>query len=161
MLTQNRLQELLEYNPELGAFYWKVARGSVPKGAEAGYINKNGYRIILIDKKQHRAHRLVYLYYGKQINGEIDHINHDRADNRLANLRDVNRLQNTRNRGLAKKNKYGISGVSIHKPTSRWVAEIGIAGKSKFLKSSKDFFEACCARKSAESKLGFHENHGA
>lgn len=101
MLTQQRLREVLSYDPETGAFVWLVQpNGRVQVGQAAGNLNPYGYVQIKIDRVLYRAHRLAWLY----MNGEwprqeqIDHINGVRNDNRWKNLREVSRSFNLQNR---------------------------------------------------------------
>lgn len=101
------------------------------------------------------AHRIIWeMVYG-ECPDVIDHINGDKHDNRLVNLRNVDRAENMRNRKLNKRNKSGINGVSTRKD-GKWLVVI----RTKYIGLFDNFFEACCARKSAEYKAGFHENHG-
>jgi hypothetical protein len=98
--------------------------------------------------------------YGEWPNHEIDHINGDSLDNRICNLRDVTSQGNNRNMSLAKTNTSGVCGVRYKKDRSKWVALITLNNRQTHLGYYQDFFEAVCARKSAERKYGFHENHG-
>lgn len=145
-LTQERLKTLLRYDWDTGKFYWRCDRGRLAKkGWEAGSPHKKGWINIIVDGTAYKAHRLAWLYaYGRWPSGQIDHINRDNSDNRLSNLRDVDSRTNARNKGLYKRNKYGISG--IYKAAYGFRVEIN----SSYLGHFKDFFEACCARKTAE-----------
>jgi hypothetical protein len=117
MLTQERLKHLLDYDKNTGLFTRKVRTvNSVRVGDIAGGINQLGYRAISIDNKIYLAHRLVWLYmYGVFPEKDTDHINMDRADNRLCNLRTATRSQNMRNTGLRANNTTGVKGVSIYR----------------------------------------------
>ena len=100
MITARELREILSYNPHNGVFRWKVRLSprSNP-GEQAGHINGRGYRTIKIRGKHYYAHRLAWLYHtGYFPNDEIDHINNDKLDNRLVNLREVTRWENQQNR---------------------------------------------------------------
>lgn len=128
MLTQERLKELLDYDPETGVFVRKKnVRGGFSIGDIAGTINDNGYRIINIDGKRYRAHRLAWLYvYGVHPSAYLDHINRDRSDNRINNLREVNKQQNSWNHGGNIANTSGFTGVSWHKKSNKWRAAIRV-----------------------------------
>lgn len=98
MINQKRLKEVLDYDPATGVFTWRVelnARGKV--GDPAG-CNSWGYRVIRIDGRLYGAHRLVWLYvHGRWPDAMIDHVNGDRSDNRIENLREANSVQNAHN----------------------------------------------------------------
>jgi hypothetical protein len=160
-ITREYLKSLLRYDPEIGRFFWVAPRKGVSIGKMAGTINYDGYRRIEIDGKLLYEHRLVWLYaYGEFPADQLDHVNHVRDDNRITNLREVSNQENSRNSSRSKRNTSGITGVHWHKRDLQWRASIKIDGKSKNLSSFEDYFEACCARKSAELRFGFHENHG-
>jgi hypothetical protein len=124
-LTQEYLKTLLSYDPATGMFAWRARRGSIKAGASAGSICQ-GYINISIDGKLQKAHRLAWLYVnGEFPNGDIDHINGNRADNRIVNLRQVTRAQNMQNMD----SKNGTCGTSYAKNISRWRAGIRKNGK--------------------------------
>ena len=161
MLTQERLREILYYNGKFGIFVWKESRGRVKAGDIAGTNDHELYRLIRIDSKFYKAHRLVFLYlYGRMPLHQVDHINGNPSDNRLKNLREVDNQENHKNIKIGTRNKSGIIGVFWNEPHKRWVANISVNKRSKRIYRGEDFFEACCIRKSAELKHGFHPNHG-
>lgn len=122
-LTQSRLKELTVYDPETGVFTARVARKNIPAGAVLGNPGRRGYLHCMIDKKFYKLHRLAWLYmYGKFPDGQIDHINHNTADNRIANLRDVSCAQNHQNRSRKTNSASGYLGVTWHKRDKRWQA---------------------------------------
>jgi hypothetical protein len=91
---------------------------------------------------------------------EIDHIGQDSLDNRIKNLRLVTRRENALNQKQSKKNTSGQTGVSWNKRAKMWVAYIKIDGKLIHLGYYIEKEDAIKARKEAEIKYGFHENHG-
>lgn len=130
MLTQARLKELLSYDAETGVFKWLVSRGGKPIGSRADNVSKLGYVRISVDYERHNAHRLAFLYvHGKFPDGEVDHINGDRGDNRLINLRVVNRQQQCMNTAKRADNSSGFKGVAFHRGSGRWRARIKKNGK--------------------------------
>lgn len=128
-LSAARLRELLDYNPDTGIFNRKVMRGG-----HIGPINtklrNGGYVCICVDKVVYPAHQLAWLYcFGIFPNGFIDHINGNRIDNRISNLRDVPRQTNNENIRRAKKNsKTGVLGVSPSR--GGWMAQISVNYKT-------------------------------
>ena len=132
ILTAERLRELLHYDPETGVFTWQKKRNCrVKLGGVAGSIYNNGYRVIGVDRKYRLAHRLAWLYvHGEMPAGEIDHINGDRTDNRIANLRDVSKSVNNQNKKHAMSNNTsGLLGACWDSYNHQWKAQIGLNGK--------------------------------
>ena len=97
---------------------------------------------------------------GKWPNGEVDHINGIRDDNRWCNLRDVTKSENQRNAKIRKVNTSGFNGVDFHTKHNKWRARIYVDGRSELLGYFSNFFVACCVRKAAEQEHGYHPNHG-
>ena len=158
-MTQKYLKKLLSYNPSTGIFTWKIRRRKIRIGNVAGGINDNGYIRIKIDYKLHRAHRLAWLYIYGYLPNEMDHINHNRTDNRIENLREVTREENCKNRSIMLNNTSGITGVYWRKDRKKWQADIGFNGKQIFLGLFTDINEAKEVRKQAKIKYNFHPNH--
>jgi hypothetical protein len=127
-LSADRLRELLHYDPETGIFTWKVrAANRITVGQIAGTISE-GYVLCRVDGTMYRAHRLAWLYMtGAWPQGEVDHINHCRSDNRIANLRDVSFALNQQNRKKSSRNAAGLTGVTPH--GLRWRARVKLDGK--------------------------------
>jgi len=161
MLTQNRLKELLNYNYETGVFVWREDRRRVKSGDYAGGLGENGYVQIGIDGFTYRGHQLAWLYhYGEFPKLCVDHINHDRSDNRIDNLRCVSAAENGKNRGRQSNNKSGHVGVHWDKSRGKWLASIKIHRRCINLGRFKDIRHAISARKQAEMEYGFHSYHG-
>jgi hypothetical protein len=107
-----RLREAFSIDPEDGRLLLRTATKHRSIGEEAGYPNNIGYRQVMLDRKIYSVHRIAWaLYSGEHPNGEIDHINGDRADNRLCNLRLATSSENNQNRRISSRNKTGIKGV--------------------------------------------------
>lgn len=133
-ITAEELQKILQYNPETGAFTWAISPSrAVKAGDAAGVIDKKGYRTIGIRGCVYKAHRLAWLYfYDCWPVGLIDHINGNKSDNRLQNLRDVGAEGNSQNiRKPNKRNKSGFMGVIWYQ--NKWRASMSVNGKSKWL----------------------------
>lgn len=138
MITQDRLKQLLSYNPETGDFVWiNSTSNRVAKGKIAGTLRKSGYRQIRIDGKIYLSHRLAWLYvYGKLPDNLIDHISGWKADNRIVNLRKCTYSENSQNKRLSSNRGItGYLGVCFHKLKEKvkFRAEINISGKGKHL----------------------------
>lgn len=160
-ITQDRLKSLLLYEPITGKFTWKVNKGSKKAGAQAGNLHLDNHIRIRIDGKIYRAHRLAWLYtYGRWPSQQIDHINHDRSDNRLVNLREVDQITNHQNLGIRKDNKSGSTGVHWDRRMEKWMAFIHVNKVRKHIGYFDILQDAILARKNAEIRYGFHPNHG-
>ena len=134
-LTQERLKELFSYNPSTGVFTRLHSTSNVKAGRATGNLNTGGHLGFLVDKKMYQAHRLAWLYvHGDWPNCQIDHINGVRTDNRIENLRDVSHTVNAQNIHAARSdNKTGLLGVSWKEPRGKYVAQIQIDGKVRYL----------------------------
>lgn len=135
-------------------------------GRVAGSDNGSGYlrTSVTLSGKQRwfRVHRIIWeMFNGLLAEGEqIDHINHNKKDNRLCNLRKVSQVENHRNQPMISTNKSGVTGVMWHKQRRKWCAFIVLMGKRKHLGLFDVFEDAKAARESANKFYGFHDNHG-
>lgn len=148
------LTEALKYEPKTGLFYWRLRLSKrIQVGAVAGCLNRQGYVVIRAYSKLYLAHRLAYLFvYGKTPN-VVDHVNRNKQDNRIANIRNCTMAENNDNRDRLKTNSSGKEGVSYCKTYSKYVAYIEYKGKRKNLGYRVDFNAAVSLRKAAEVKL--------
>jgi hypothetical protein len=120
----------LDYNQETGIFTWKVKTRTSSAGGIAGHANWRGYVSIWINGKQYYAHRLAWAVCNNAWPiGDIDHINEDKSDNRISNLRIASRSENMFNRGRNSNNTSGMKGVVFCKQTQRWRAQIMVNRK--------------------------------
>ncbi len=109
----------------------------------------------------HKAHRIIWLLATKEWPKEqIDHINGNRSDNRICNLRDASSGENGRNRKRQNDNKTGVSGVTWSNAHLKWRARIHVNGKRLHLGYYENIEDAIAVRKEAEAKYGYHPNHG-
>ena len=175
-LTQEIVRELLYYAPSTGKLFWWPRERHWFKsdrhfntwntrfaGMEAftAFDEKAGYLLGGILGKTYRAHRIIWLYQtGEWPEEQIDHINHDRKDNRWLNLRQVSNEENHRNISQQRNNRSGYTGVSWDKRCSKWYARIMVDNKKIELGYFDLMEDAVEARREAEIKYGFHENHG-
>lgn len=155
-ISAERLRELLAYEPESGLFTWMCNRaGRKFAGTIAGSKNKKGYTEITVDGGRYWAHRLAWLHvHGVMPTGDIDHINGDRSDNRIANLRDVAHIVNAQNRTRTNRsNKSGVLGVWLHQRGGSWGACIQAAGVRHHIGYYPTKEEARAAYLAAKSEL--------
>lgn len=142
-------KEYMDYNPETGKFIWKKkASQRVKVGEEVGSSPNNGYLRTAVKGVGVYQHKLAYWWVHGEIPEIIDHINRDRTDNRIANLRAGDRTMNNRNLGLSKHNKSGFHGVSGD--GDKWYAHIYFNGSKKHLGTFSNKGEAVMARLQAE-----------
>lgn len=131
VLTQERLLEVLHYDPKTGTFTRLKSSGSTKAGASAGGVSKgprDGYLRIRIDGKRYKAHRLAFLYMtGKWPNGLVDHKDTNKLNNSWKNLREATNGQNKANGKTYQNNTLGIKGVSLR--GKKFHARIYHAGK--------------------------------
>lgn len=132
MSVPSRVRELLRYEPETGLFFWLVnRRGHAKSGDVAGCVDSDGYVLVKVCGVLFKAHRLAWWFvHGEMPIGEMDHVNRERADNRIANLRVATRRQNCWNSGGRRtKTGDGPKGVSFDKTRGKYLVRITIDGK--------------------------------
>jgi hypothetical protein len=126
--TREQLLERFTYNPDDGTL--------ISYGREAGYVMGSGYRLCSVKKQRIYAHRLIWcMMTGEWPTEEVDHANRNKSDNRWCNLRLASRQNNARNQSVTAKNTSGFKGVSFHKRTGKWRADIQLNGSQKSLGS--------------------------
>jgi len=160
------LKDRFDYDPETGKLFWKEInqintnlRRSQFAGKEAGY-EYQGYIYVRIGKSNYLSHRICYAIYNEEFpKGIIDHIDGNKKNNKIENLRVCTPAENAKNAKRYLTNKSGITGVRWDKKDNAWRVQIG-SNDGKVQKSFHDFFEACCFRKSMELKLEYSLNHG-
>lgn len=113
----------VSFDPETGVFARRVERPRSPAGSRLGAPCSNGYLMFRVMGQRYLAHRLAWLYvYGAWPDGDIDHINGNRADNRIANLREATKSQNMANTRTQANNRSGVRGVIFDKASGKWMA---------------------------------------
>jgi hypothetical protein len=146
VITKEYLHERFEYRD--GELYWKkVYSPRLKVGQRAGTDEGNGYRCIVIGKTRHKTHRLIWIMH----NGDIpeglfvDHLNMDRTDNRIENLRLSTKAGNNRNQNA--------TGVSWDKARKKWRSQISINNVTKMLGRFDSFEEAAQAYQDKKKEL--------
>lgn len=162
--SQDILRQLLTYDPETGFMFWTGWGPRTPMRVQgrrafqsqtlAGY-----YRGGLLGRNV-MAHRVVWKWHFGTEPDEIDHINGDKANNRIENLRAATRQENLRNTSLRHDNKTGVHGVYWHKGKRLWIAAIRTGGKQIHLGQFESLETAKYVRRIAEHDFGYHPNHG-
>lgn len=163
MITHDELLRILDYCPATGQFKWRVAVGyAINANDAAGYLHKyHGYVVIRYRRKGYLAHRLAWLYvYGRWPAKHLDHINGDRADNRIGNLRECSQRQNEWNKRAPVTNTSGRKGVKVSETPNRWHAQIRVNGKLVHLGTFSSAEDAETAyKKAAETHFGQFAGH--
>jgi hypothetical protein len=133
-ITAERVRELLHYDPETGVFARRVSVSGRRRAGGVGSIERDGYIRITICRHRFPAHRLAWFYQtGEWPGADIDHVNGDRADNRLCNLREATRSRNCMNARMPANNTSGFKGVIWDRYKRKWRADIKLNGKNKTL----------------------------
>jgi len=178
--TPEELRKLLRYAPDTGKLYWlersteffedgkqsaerECRRWNTRYAGEEAFITDHGegYRQGSIFSVMYLAHRVVWaVHQGEWPTHEIDHINGVKNDNRIENLRAVTRVANSRNLPKRADNSSGVTGVTWNKNALKWTAQITVNTQQVHLGVFTKRDDAIAARKAAEAKYGFHENHG-
>lgn len=162
MLTQEYLKSILDYNLDTGIFTWKVNKSQRTKAGDVAGWSYNGYRQIEINNKPYKAHRLAWLY----VNGEmpkdlIDHIDNDRSNNKISNLREATYQTNSENYKTPKTNKSGVKNVSWYKSLNKWVVSISTKKIKKTIGYFDDLeFAELVAIEARNKYRGEFANHG-
>lgn len=154
-ITAEEVRNLLDYNPATGAFTRRVRTSMrINVGDAAGCPNGKGYLLIRLQNRLYRAHRLAWLYvHGEWPPHEIDHIDGNRSNNAIANLRPSTHAQNMQNLAKKSSNTSGVTGVHWDQLRSKWKAEIGANGTVLRLGSFASKEEARNAYLAAKAKL--------
>ena len=145
------LNHLFEYKD--GALLWKNPRARRCKaGMKAGSIGSDGYLYVAVFGKKMPVHRVVWAMHNGSLLDYLDHINGDRTDNRIENLRIATRQENSFNKAVRSDNQTGITGVRWHSQRQKWNARIKVNGREKSLGNYLTKCAAENARLAAELK---------
>lgn len=161
-LDQEAARARLDYDPETGGLRWRPRNSAWWDGRYAGkdaftYKMPSGYLQGSLFDRRYKAHRVIWLMVHGYWPKGVDHINGDRSDNRLCNLREASQRENCRNRRPMRDIPLGV-----YRSGRKWKATIGhhTYGEQTHLGTFATMEEAAAARKSAEQARGFHPNHG-
>lgn len=168
MLSQERLKELLHYDPETGIFTWlrstsvRVAVGDVAGTLSRQSGGKRNVIQICIDKRLYLAHRLAWYYmHGAWPELDLDHRDRNSLNNAISNLRCATRKQNMENTGVQSNNTSGFKGVTQSKTTLKWVAHIQHQGRQIHIGVFPTPEEASAAYEAMRNKLFTHHRKEA
>lgn len=169
-LTQDLLREIFYYDKEEGGLRFKSKPPNCQENRRwntryasklCGSANNRGYLHVKLFKKKFKVHRLVFLFHKGFMPEFIDHIDGDKLNNRIENLRAVTKGENNQNAKIASSNTSGAKGVSWHKQHRKWYATLRCDKKVYFLGLYTDFEEAVQVVKGARERLhGDYHNHG-
>lgn len=164
-ITQEIIKEYLAYNPTTGILTWlkKPCKRTVVNTRAGTVSEASGYRYLSFFGKRYPEHHVVWFWiHGYWPLQQIDHIDQNRANNALINLREVSVAENARNRTRRRNTKVEEAGIWYCKKRQRYVSEITVNGRKVYQKTFKpeDINAAIEQRKQKLIELGFHENHG-
>lgn len=149
-MRPEEIRDAFSYDASTGILRWRTGRLS---GRIAGTIREDGYVIIKFMRRKFYGHRIAWLvYYGDWPSLDIDHINGNRSDNRISNIREVSVAQNHWNSKKYKNNTTGFRGVYLHN-SGKWCAEIWWHGHKKYLGLFATKEEASTAHEKARGNL--------
>ncbi len=159
MITQQRLKELFRY--DCGNLYRYKCLNHLHINKPCGSKHHSGYFHVGIDRKIYTLHRMIFLFHNGFLPKEIDHINGNKGDNRIANLRGCNRSENMTNSRVASNNTSGVKGVGWHKAAGKWQARVYINKVRQTLGMYDNLLDAACVIYSARNKHhGEFANYG-
>jgi hypothetical protein len=159
VITKEYLHSLFNYDE--GKLLWKVARSNfIQIGDEAGTKHPQGYRQIHIDGKRYLRHRLVYMMFNGSIPEQIDHIDGNKINDCIENLRPTDSQTNAFNSKIQKNNKSGVKNVDWHKEMKKWRVKLSVNGRSKTVGFYADIelaeLVACMAREKYHGVFAKH-----
>jgi len=167
MITAEYVRDHYNYDPVTGIVTYRKNRKFVLIGSEvgtrasAGMNGNNQYIRTKCKGKVYRLHNIIFLYVeGRLPEGQIDHIDGDKLNNRWDNLREVTQSENSRNRPYSQIGISGVPGVSWNSAREEWKVSVNGNGRRIHLGYFDDFDKACEIREDAEIEHSYHENHG-
>jgi hypothetical protein len=159
LLTKEYLHNLFEYSE--GKLYWKKSVPRRKAGTQAGCVHPEGYCFVTINYKKYLVHRIIFMMHFGYLSSEIDHIDNNKANNNIDNLRPATRQQNKNNTGITVANTSGYKNVSWNKKTQKWKVELRVNEKKKYIGLFEDLELADLVAFTAREKYhGEFVNHG-
>jgi hypothetical protein len=156
-MDQIRLMYLMHYDQDTGVFTRLTSNRRDRIGVTPGARNTNGHVQIRVDGVLHMAHRLAWLYvHGSFPQKQLDHINGDKTDNRISNLRHCSNKKNAENRKMSPRNTSGYRGVSFDKTRGKFKAYIGHEMRAIHIGLFAAVEDAAVAAKGARDELFTH-----
>jgi len=150
-INRREILKYFIYNADEGLLFWKVNHGVAKKGEVAGGVATTGYVHIFLNGESYRLHRLIWILENDENPlQDIDHIDRNKTNNRISNLRLATRSQNMINTGRYKNNTSGVKGVGFEKRSGKWRAYICVNHKRISLGYGVNFDDAVRIRKEAE-----------
>ena len=130
MITQSELKELVNYDKDSGIFTWKKKTSNrVKVGSVVGNLHNCGYIEMRVGGTRCLAHRLAFLYEHGYMPNLVDHVNGNKQDNRICNLREATYQRNAYNSKIRSDNKSGVRCVSWNKTSNKWEVRVKLNGK--------------------------------
>lgn len=169
------LHECFITDPDNGLLFWKerpihhfASEGAMKlintrcAGKEAGCMGSDGYLRVRFKGRSHLLHRIMWELINGRIPNEmqVDHINHNRSDNRICNLRLATKKENLKNKSRSKLNTTGESGISYRQDVNKFMARVSINGHRHSIGCFETVEQARVARSKVLAEHGFHSNHG-
>ena len=155
MLTQQQTIDLFDYKD--GNLYWRISKAKHTNiGDLAGYVNSDGYVIVGVKYRYYGAHRIIFLREHGWLPKIVDHIDGNRANNKIENLRAATQAQNAANTKKSTRNKSGHKNISWDNEYKFWRVVIQLNGRSNFIGAFKDLEMAVLI--AAEHRDYYHRN---
>jgi hypothetical protein len=130
IISQADLREFFDYKN--GELFWIQCKGTAKSGQKSGNLSQDGYLNSRFYGTSYRTHRLIYLWHYGYIPKELDHIDGNKLNNKIENLRPANRMQNSHNTKIPNTNKSGTKGVSWIKRLQKWVVQLQVNNKKMY-----------------------------
>ena len=151
-MNVSEFKDLFEYID--GKLYWRVPRGTkIKAGQRAGHLQETGYWAINLNKKIYKEHRVVFFIHHGFFPNYVDHIDGNKLNNKIENLRECSQSQNALNQKTNKRNECGYKNVSLDKRCNKYRVQIQINGKDKFFGYHEDLELACLVAEEARNKF--------